>query len=392
MQMSGDLGNAGQIETLLGLVEPRFDTHQHGLLVGNNLIKANLTLGRIDRAEQILNSLFTENRMDWKETLSFWDTEIAKAKTANSSITPNSLSAGIYAFDGPIWLKTTSPAFEIFQLQYSESPAIAFLGSSAETSRNPDNIEVQLADTPGRLSRGLPLFLAEQVTFACRLRALTLIPWVTRKDAHGGFLLGGGPWTDKEAATHASRSESRCDYIVTTHLKSTEGSWCVQLRLVRTSDAECLGTLSTSLNFSQPQDTIPELAGQLLQLLSTKAGVRLHTPPPLYQVPSGAGFAYYLLRLEQLLAVRCDRSEPYSSSFLHGKREILDGNIQLCVEQPRNVTVRILLANTFLAMKRIDPQILPEFKERIALLQKEMPLPEHAHNIIQSLLDEAFAG
>jgi len=42
-------------------------------------------------------------------------------------------------------------------------------------------------------------------------------------------------------------------------------------------------------------------------------------------------------------------------------------------------------AQTLLAMKRVRPDILPEFKERLSLLQKEHPLTEPALSVIQRL-------
>lgn len=79
MQMSGDLGGHGLLEDLLQLAEPRFVPEIHGLQVGNNLIKANVDLGRIEAAASILNQLYAIKRPDWKESLAFWDTAIAQS-------------------------------------------------------------------------------------------------------------------------------------------------------------------------------------------------------------------------------------------------------------------------------------------------------------------------
>jgi len=79
MQMSGDLGKHGMLAELIQLVEPLFVPEVHGLQVGNNLIKANLALGRIDSARRILNQLRMQQRPDWKAPLSFWETEIARS-------------------------------------------------------------------------------------------------------------------------------------------------------------------------------------------------------------------------------------------------------------------------------------------------------------------------
>ena len=79
MQMSGDLGTHGLLAELLELCEPLFVPEIHGLQVGNNLIKANLGLRRIERARRILNWLKMLKRPDWPAQLAFWETEIAKA-------------------------------------------------------------------------------------------------------------------------------------------------------------------------------------------------------------------------------------------------------------------------------------------------------------------------
>ncbi len=76
MQMTGDLGQHGLLMELLEFAEPRFIAATHGLQVGNNLIKANLELGRLDAARRILNQLRFLNRPDWKASLSLWDAQI----------------------------------------------------------------------------------------------------------------------------------------------------------------------------------------------------------------------------------------------------------------------------------------------------------------------------
>jgi tetratricopeptide (TPR) repeat protein len=82
MQMSGDLGRAGQLRELLTLTEPHFVAQIHGLSVGNNLIKAHLDLGELEAAQTILDQLRTLSRPDFKGTLDFWEAEIAKIRDA----------------------------------------------------------------------------------------------------------------------------------------------------------------------------------------------------------------------------------------------------------------------------------------------------------------------
>ena len=57
-------------------------------------------------------------------------------------------------------------------------------------------------------------------------------------------------------------------------------------------------------------------------------------------------------------------------NFISGAREIIDGNIQQCLNCPQNVPVRLLLVQTLLAMKKVWPEILPEFKDKLSAIAK----------------------
>lgn len=391
MQMSGDLGNAGHIPEILQLVEPHFDATSHGLLVGNNLIKAHITLGQIDAARQILDQLHALNRVDWKQSLSFWENEIAKARVASAPVDQDRpLKLAMLTGEGPVWLKPSSPAAELFPAKPPDAVVVSFLGSSADAQTNSGRIERQMADAQGRISRALPLFLSEQVEFNTDARVQTLVPWIAEAD--GGFVLAGSPWKDEDAANYSRQRATKADYVVVTHLKPHAQPWTVELRLIRSIDCECLGNLSVSFPPAEPQQGIPGLVQQLLALLAENAQVRLQAPAQIYQAPGGANFPYYLLRLEQLLAVRCSGIEGIRPDFLSGERDIIDGNLQLCLACPDNACTRILLAQTLQAMKRVRPDILPAFKEKMILLQKEKPLLQPAHGVVQRMFDEAFAS
>ena len=386
MQISGDLGNAGHLPEILQLVEPHFDPAFHGLQVGNNLIKAHCDLGQLAAARRILDQLYAQKRPDWKEHLSFWDAELTKARLSTGQPEkPEDLKYAMLAINGPVWLDPASPAAELFPRPAAERVSVAFVGSTAEIATNSKRVQQQMSDTPGRMSRALPLFLAEQVEFNATTAVQTLIPWLAGESP--GFVFSGGVTPDDLAATYARQGEIKNDYVVVTHLKPNQEPWLVELRLVRTIDAKCLGALTSSFPMAQPEEGIPTLARHLTDLLREQAEVELRPSQPLYQTPPAPWFATYLLRLEQLLAVRCSGMEGVPKEFLTGAREIIDGNLQLCLQFPQNVCVRVLFAQTLKSMKRVRADVLPEFKDRIALLQKEKPLAEPAQSVMQRLFN-----
>lgn len=389
MQMSGDLGNAAHLPEILALVAPHFDVALHGLAVGNNLIKANLDLGRLDAARALLDQLYAQKRPDWKQNLAFWDTELAKAHVGSVPADPAAKpSLAMLVGDGPLWLPDDSPAAELFPALAGAPVRVAFLGSTSEVP--PPNAEPghQLSDAPGRLSRALPVFLAEQVRFRSRAHVRTLLPWLSGDNP--AFVLASRPWPETDAARYARNGDAPADYVVVTHLRAAADPWQVELRLVRTIDAKALGALSTTFPVAQPTAALRRLADELVALLAREAELGPAEPPAFYRPPADAMFSQYLLRLEQLLAVRCATIDGVPASFLSGEREILDGNLQLCLAEPANVVPRLVLAQTLKRMAKIRPQVVAEFQEKVRLLQKEKPLPPPAHGILERLLAELY--
>ena len=388
MQISGDLGNAGHLPQLLELTGPLFDPTIHGIAVGNNLIKAHLDLGQLEAAASLVDQLYAFKRPDWEQTLSFWETELAKAKLEQPRAGATQLKVTSLAIDGPVWLNSDSAATELFPAKPEDASVIACLGSTAEQATNSKRVEAQLSETSGRLSRALPLFFAERIEFSTTARARTLVPWIIGKP--GGFVLSGIAWSTEDAATYARNSEPPSDYVVVSHLETQREPWRIDLRFVRTIDARCIAELTTDFFQADPQSAIERLVDDLLGKLVTETGARRTQPSELYDPPKRKELFWYLIRLEQLLAVRSAAMESDENGFLSGERELINGNIQLCLASPNSVVARLVLAQTLAIMKRIRPEIIVEFRDKIALLQKDHPLPAIPHAIVQRILGAAF--
>ena len=66
--------------------------------------------------------------------------------------------------------------------------------------------------------------------------------------------------------------------------------------------------------------------------------------------------------------------------------------IQQCLAFPSCVNARILLLQTLISMKRVRPEILPEFKDRLTLLLQEHPLIQPAQAVLQRLFNEVLSA
>jgi hypothetical protein len=391
MQISGDLGNSGHLSELLSLTEPHFNANHHGLQVGNNLIKAHIDLGQLEAARRILDQLYALKCPAWQQTLSFWDTEIAKTRVARAPMEPTEpLKMTLLTIDGPVWLPASSPLSDAFSVSKSQDVVVvSFLTCTVGKESMAQTPQLQMADNVGRVSRGLPLLLAEQVHFGTDARVHTLVPWIV-DESRASFVVCGVPWSDQDAANYARQGSIKADYVITSHLSTHMEPWSVELRLVRTIDGTCVRTLNSTFSLTNIDQAIPKLTRLVLALLTEHTKLDTRPFAPVYQVPDGTNLPLYLLRLEQLLAVRCAAMDGVRHDFLSGEREIIDGNLQLCVACPDNITTRTLLAQTLSTMRKVRPDIIAEFAEKITLLQKEKPLRQPAHDLLQRVFDQTL--
>ena len=378
MTMTGDLGKRGFLTQLLELALPRFDPERHGIAVGNNLIKAYVDSGRTDDARALLERLYRMNRPDWKSSLSYWDSVLLQAHASRNVRMDGTIEMTMYVIDGPVWDHAASPVAKIFPHPGENTPRVAFIGSTAEIASAPATPQVQLSDQAGRLSRVLPLWLSEQAQFFYGARVRTMFPWLVNAGG-GSFVLTTAATPDKDAVDRVKGGGF--DFVVVTHVKAKGDPWSATMRLLRVSDGKCLFQKEA---FATPDRTDiigVELAIELQRALVEHAGPSAKTNEP-YLPPAPPHLSSYMLRLEQLLAIRC----ATDASALQGVREILEGSLHLCLDIPKSVHLRALLADVVARMANLRPDIIPEFRERLELLQQEHPLDEPAQAILAPML------
>ena len=381
MSVTGELGKRGYLAQLLELGAPRYVPERHGVQVGNNLIKAYVDAGRLDEARALLEGLFALDRPDWKPTLMFWDGVLMKAQTSRNVTVGPTIEMTMYVIEGPVWAHAGSPVAKVFPPAPSGAPRVVFMGSTAEIPNAPSTPQVQLSDAAGRLSRVIPLYLAEVAQFHSGAQSRGLFPWMVN-EAGGSFVLTTQPPSDAEAVQRA-RAGGACDFAVVTHVKANREPWSATMRVLRASDGRCVFTHEAFATPDRPDVIAAQLAIEIQRALEQHAQTTPQAPAD-YLPPAPPHLAGYLLRLEQLLAVRC----ATSPAALHGVREIMEGCLHLCLDFPKSVTIRALFADVVARMRNIRPDVAAQFRDRVAMLEQEHPLPEPA----QSTLHVLFSG
>ena len=386
--MSGDLGMNGRLRELIDMTEPYFLPEVHGLPVGNNLIKAHFDLGELEPAAAITQRLFAMKRPDWREPLGFWEQTIGRALRAQQPQMQQEgpLEIGMLEMSGPVWRRAGGPLEEAFGgAKPAGAPVVTILGGTADLPNVQGEVAMQVADAVGRLSRAMPLFLAEQVEFHTAAQARTLLPRVTQ--GGGGFVLRGSEWADAEAVELAREGELAPELIVRAHVDARAQPWVAVARVMRATDGVELGAVRAEFPAGQPEYGMPALASALERLLEQQ-GIGSQAAPAAYQVPETSALANYLLRLEQLLALRSAVTLTGETMPMSGEREILEGNLGLALQQPGNATVRALLASTVATLWRLRPQVAEEFEDRLELLARDRPVGEPVNSITLAMMTD----
>lgn len=386
--ISGDLGKHGHLPELLAITLPHFDVAHHGLAVGSNLIKAHLDLGRLEAARELLDRLYALKRIDWSQPLAYWEEEIARARLSIMSPPQEQPPIALLALTGPIWLRPSSPAAELFPAKAGEAPVIAVYCASVEYPLGAARAQVQLSDHAGRISRALPLFLAEQAHFRTEASACVLQSWIP--SLQGAFAVSSAPWSDADASAQVRAQVPPADYVLLPHIRATAEPWAVELRLIRTIDARLLGSCSLALSPRSLGAFFTQAGEAALALLREHAELPTVPAPAGYAVPLAPDVGEYALRLEQALAVAVAAMPAAGGGSLNREREIVSGLLQLSLAAPRNLPARLLLVQALTQLGKVRAPVVAEFSEKVALLQREHPLPMPAHGVLQRMIAALF--
>ena len=382
MQLSGDLGQRGHVAEAVRLAGPAFDAAQHGLLVGNNLVKAHLALGKIEAARAILEALYAQQRPDWQDGLQFWETELAKAGVeARAGAAGEMPGFTVLVLEGAVWARAGSPFEALLPAKAPDAVQVAVIGAAAVMPPEAQRAGLQLSDGPGRLSRAAPLALAERLHLTTDAAAATLVPWA---EGHG-FALFGGEMDDADLGSLAGNERP---YVAAVTVDAAQEPWTLRLRLVRTADGVRLGEARAEVEPNNPAPAVAQLADALVDLVARHVGVQATPPPAWYRVPDGADGSDLLLRLEQQLAVLCAQTDGLGGG-LSGEREIVDGTLRLCLQRPDDVLPRLVLAQTLRLMRRARPAVPPEFEDKVLLLLRQHPLASETGRLADAALAEA---
>jgi tetratricopeptide (TPR) repeat protein len=392
MQLSGDLGNRGHTALLLQLTRPRFDLEAHGLLVGNNLIRAYIDLGMLAEARALLEQLYSKRRPDWRDTLQYWDQTLDDAEKRYGEVS-GPVEIVLLKLEQPVWARGVLGFEEVLPAKNASAARVHFVcasGESAGNSQADGKVVSQPTNELGRIARSLPMFFAEEFFLCTSASSAFLLPWMKQ----GGFVLSAKPWT----RGFLPPDPSPPDVLVFTHIDATQSPWMLRVTIetpARPQDAA--GTIEQSFEFRTCANDVRRLLSGLIERVTVLLSLRREEGDPALAAPGRDLLPGYLTAIEQALAVGLAARMSESEFFLHQERAIFDHLFDVALSGAERIRPRMLLVNALENESRRRPDIVREYLEKLALLQQKHPLPAgHGSDLVvkavQTVTEKANAG
>lgn len=244
--ISGDLGVNGRLREIVELVAPRYDADRHGPATGLNVLQAYLALREADAAQHILDILFALNRPELEERLHGFSNALADLinsgqrplvdtgaePTADAGeARPEPPRVNIVTISKPMWSYGLEPVPDLLPLKEGRLRRVAFAQLALPGQPEIEALATRPEEELGRLSRALPLWLAETFYFSPHYAAVAALGVRGQPGAPGHYALFPAEWTPENLRQIVESSDEGLDYIFTGALRQQDGDYELVLRV-----------------------------------------------------------------------------------------------------------------------------------------------------------------
>jgi hypothetical protein len=249
--ISGDLGVLGHVKEIVELIAPLYDAQRHGHGTGLNVLQAYLALGNAEAAQHVLDILFELDRPELEERLHGFSNAIADLMEARRRGLLPVQGAGhegheegqaapveiprinLITLSKPIWFYGLEPlAGEILPPKSGRPRRVAFAQLALPGAYEDfEAALLQPEDDLSRLSRAIPLWLAETLFFSPNYLPLAVVGVLQGQQQGNPYALFGAEWTVENLRQLIDSNSEPLDYIFTGALTRKGDTHELTLRL-----------------------------------------------------------------------------------------------------------------------------------------------------------------
>lgn len=320
LTISSELGSAGCDEQIIDLLEPVYDPKGHGPLPGVNLVHAYQSAGLIEEAISLLRDIQRLHRPELAEMLANIERELHDQREPEALEPPTSL--GIVHLTEPVWLHDLEGGRTVLPPSTSDQKTIGFF-ALADSSRAQDAAQVEQETVIGRLTRALPLYLAEATLFRTQAHTVTSIPILPQR----AVVLSAEPWP-YQAMLQSFEGGEKPDLLVSGYFAKTNEAQRLELEVWDVHDNRLMQRLTVPV-----QERMRGLAGDaeraLLAYLLGDGLVQPRSGSGVFVTPDPPSDEGYLLALGELLVQVLTSRDLFSAESLWNERGMMETYFEL---------------------------------------------------------------
>jgi tetratricopeptide (TPR) repeat protein len=384
-QISGDLGLKGHIEEIITVVTPHFNIEQHGFSVGNNLIKAFIELKRFQEAKSLVEALFAQKRPDWKEGLSYWESELDNLMGGYGPVEDNAPpKMAVMPIQKPIWLHKLNSVDDVLPHKNEKPFTILITSGSFSVNEKHDQVVKQKTNKEGSLCRGVPLSICDKLNLETSGQAIMLVPVVE----NAGFAFFGERYEEDWAARLAEKTP--CDLIILPHLYAESSQWKMEFRIFDSTGSSLIETIAIGFSPDQPSLHLKELVDEVCLYITENYSIELARSLVSVSQITPNLFAHYVDANDSCLALSFACSAEDGSSTLYGERNIFDKLLTLALEEPNSDIHKLMLVSAMAKNKAYDSSIYQEYEKKLNKLLEEQASKSAISAVLKKALNDIY--
>ena len=361
---SADLVQLQRGDLVQELIVPRFQPGRHHPHVGLALLHHYRNRLDHDAGAALLHQMFLHYGHVIGQDLQPFTGEFDRMRLAKLPAPaplplPSNARIGLYRLDRPIWYAGFEDPMWVLPPKNPGAKHVLFFSLAVDGQPQlPPGREDEL----GRLTRSLPLFLAEHAWLSTPHRGTAVLPMAEQ----GGWAIMGRPWPEEQLISQVPENERATSLLVTGVLRVDGEKRRIDLWVYDCASKQRIGHAATEGTMQELGRMLLQLMGELWPVFGGPAG---HKPP----VGDEAFWARYADGLGQHAALVVTQAGGMPKERLYGERYITQWLQATALSETRWQPGFWLLASSLSVLHQLGSPVPKEHARIIAELFQQSP-------------------